>query len=176
MSVSDYIKEYLLNVKEMLIVKNAAYGNSALEPSNICSTSDPVDMIKIRIDDKLARLRNRRNITDSEDTIKDIVGYIFLFHILRSSGYADENNDKNFKHKVDLAYNFFVNSITPVAVEDLNDPIVSIVFPESDMSFLVKVQLMNTLYEIGNEGLEYAYTALVRNFILFDYYERFKED
>lgn len=176
MPENNYIKEYLQNVKELLIIKNAAYGDSALNPLKICSTSDATDMIKIRIDDKLSRLRNRRNITDSEDTIKDIVGYIFLFHILRSSVYGDENEDKSFKDKVDVAYAFFLNSIIPVSAEDLNDEVVSIVFPESDPSFVVKVQLMNTLYTIADEGLEYDYISLVRYLILFDYYEKFKED
>lgn len=39
----------------MLLAKNAAYGNSALEPVRIFSKADPTEQIRVRIDDKLSR-------------------------------------------------------------------------------------------------------------------------
>jgi hypothetical protein len=40
----------------MLLEKNAKYGNSALEPIRCFSRADPVEQIRVRLDDKLSRL------------------------------------------------------------------------------------------------------------------------
>jgi len=40
-------------LSELLIQKNRAYGNSALDPSRIFAKSDSVEQLNVRIDDKL---------------------------------------------------------------------------------------------------------------------------
>ena len=64
-------------IKEMLLAKNAKYGNSAFEPCRIFSSADPEEQLLVRIDDKLSRIRNRTNDED-EDVIMDLVGYLIL--------------------------------------------------------------------------------------------------
>lgn len=75
------------NLKELLLTKNAAYGDSALNPVRIFSKADPIEQIKVRIDDKLSRLTrgNMQNLSDEtlEDTIRDLLGYFVLFLIAR---------------------------------------------------------------------------------------------
>ncbi|MGL4397626.1 MAG: hypothetical protein ACRCS9_13885 [Hyphomicrobium sp.] len=63
----------------MLIQKNAAYGNSALDPVRIFSRADTVEQLKVRIDDKIARMM--RGHDAGEDTVLDLMGYLVLYRI-----------------------------------------------------------------------------------------------
>ena len=69
----------LQRIGRMLIEKNQAYGNSALDPVRVFSRADPVEQIKVRIDDKLSRLQ--RGSEFGEDTITDLIGYLVLLKI-----------------------------------------------------------------------------------------------
>lgn len=71
---------------EMLIQKNEAYGNSALDPLRIFSSLGPREQLRVRIDDKLSRIARGKN-TDRvpEDTLKDLVGYLVLLDIAERS-------------------------------------------------------------------------------------------
>jgi hypothetical protein len=64
----------------MLLEKNRKYGDSALNPSRIFSKSDNVEQIKVRIDDKLSRLRNSQDDED-EDVVGDLIGYLVLLKV-----------------------------------------------------------------------------------------------
>lgn len=66
-------------IAEMLIAKNAAYGNSALDPVRIFSKADPAEQIRVRIDDKLSRLA--RGSAAGEDTVRDLIGYLILLRL-----------------------------------------------------------------------------------------------
>ena len=45
-------------IAKMLIEKNISYGNSALDPARIFSVADSTEQLKVRIDDKLNRVKN----------------------------------------------------------------------------------------------------------------------
>jgi len=77
--------EYLLdkelsNIRDLLITKNKSYGNSALEPINIFSKQGSQEQIKVRIDDKLNRLKKGNGLFN-EDTVLDLIGYLVLLRI-----------------------------------------------------------------------------------------------
>lgn len=72
----------------MLSEKNDAYGNSALQPINIFSKGNAVDSLCARIDDKLARIKNRGLADSTEDTLFDLCGYLILLIIAK-----DEKRD-----------------------------------------------------------------------------------
>jgi hypothetical protein len=74
----DILKE-CLGIAEMLIEKNAAYGNSALAPVRIFSKASNVEQILVRLDDKLSRLA--RGSAAGEDVILDLMGYLVLLRI-----------------------------------------------------------------------------------------------
>jgi len=74
------VSEVLDEIQSLLINKNRAYGNSALEPVRVFSTSDPVEQLKVRLDDKLSRLKSSLN-DDNEDTVLDLMGYLVLLRI-----------------------------------------------------------------------------------------------
>jgi len=69
-------------IADMLIKKNEAYGNSALDPTRIMSKLDAVEGIKVRIDDKLNRIM-QGNLTFNEDTELDLTGYFILLRVAR---------------------------------------------------------------------------------------------
>lgn len=67
-------------VKELLLEKNRKYGDSALNPVRIFSKASTLEQLKVRMDDKLSRLRNAADDED-EDVIMDLVGYLILFKV-----------------------------------------------------------------------------------------------
>lgn len=69
-------------ITQMLISKNEAYGNSALDPVRIFSDASPEEQLLVRIDDKLSRLQRGSEYAD-EDTITDLIGYLILLKIVR---------------------------------------------------------------------------------------------
>lgn len=75
-------------VKEMLILKNRSYGDSALNPVRIFATSDRVEQLHVRIDDKLSRITRGGSYIGDND-IDDLIGYLILLKIAR------ELNDVN---------------------------------------------------------------------------------
>jgi hypothetical protein len=77
----DEIRATCKEIEEMLVEKNRAYGNSALEPVRLFSKADAVEQILVRIDDKLSRLS--RGQAAGEDVEKDLLGYLVLLRIAR---------------------------------------------------------------------------------------------
>ena len=69
-------------VKEILLAKNRAYGNSALEPLRIFSRAEALEQINVRIDDKLSRISRGSEFGD-EDTELDLIGYLVLRRVAR---------------------------------------------------------------------------------------------
>lgn len=74
---AERVNNYLADLGELLIAKNAAYGNSALDPIRVFSTASPVEQLKVRIDDKISRIAKGHDYAN-EDTLTDIAGYIVL--------------------------------------------------------------------------------------------------
>ena len=78
-------KELIINtstdVMNLLLEKNAAYGDSALNPVGIFSRGNAVDSLCARIDDKLMRIKSKGITPDTEDTVQDLIGYLILLKI-----------------------------------------------------------------------------------------------
>jgi hypothetical protein len=81
------ITEVILDIEKMLIEKNRAYGDSALEPVRIFSKAQTVEQLYVRIDDKLSRVEGGHEYP-GDDTIKDLIGYLVLLLI------AKERNER----------------------------------------------------------------------------------
>jgi hypothetical protein len=82
--VTDEIDRECTELAVMLKAKNAAYGNSALDPVRIFSKASPVEQILVRLDDKLSRLQ--RGSAAGEDVILDLLGYLVLLRIAMRRG------------------------------------------------------------------------------------------
>lgn len=89
MNTRQKIKLKCKKLEDLLLQKNAKYGDAALEPLNIFSQVNAVSSIKARIDDKLKRIKNSGPIDDTEDTLQDLAGYMILLMIAKD----DASND-----------------------------------------------------------------------------------
>jgi len=85
MTTIELIDKECENVKQLLIAKNKAYGNSFQHPINVFSRSTPEEQINIRIDDKINRIKNGQDKEAvPEDTELDLIGYLILKRVLRN--------------------------------------------------------------------------------------------
>lgn len=69
-------------ITNMLIDKNIAYGDSALDPVRIFSKSNPIEQLLVRIDDKLSRFARGTDYPGDND-IDDLIGYLVLLKIAK---------------------------------------------------------------------------------------------
>ena len=81
MKTSTAIAKVCDEIKALLLEKNAKYGDSALKPKRIFSSSGSTEQILVRIDDKLSRIANSGLNVDTEDTLSDLIGYMILLKI-----------------------------------------------------------------------------------------------
>jgi hypothetical protein len=79
-STEDLICAECNQIAAMLIEKNRAYGDSALRPLGIFARGSAEDLIRVRIDDKLNRIRNQPEAF-GEDAVLDLIGYLVLYRI-----------------------------------------------------------------------------------------------
>ena len=78
MKTEELIKEVGREVVMLLLEKNKAYGDTANKPPKIFSKLSAKEGILARIDDKLARIKNRGINDETEDTLFDLCGYLVL--------------------------------------------------------------------------------------------------
>ena len=83
----ESIDRVVSEIKQMLIAKNRAYGDSALEPVRVFSKAENIEQLYVRIDDKLSRVK-RGHEYPGDDTISDLIGYLVLLLI------AKEKNER----------------------------------------------------------------------------------
>ena len=84
------VQKQLDEILELLVSKNKAYGNSALNPLRIFSKADPAEQLRVRIDDKLSRIH--QGDTSNEDTINDLIGYLIMLKIAKELKKEGSNN------------------------------------------------------------------------------------
>ena len=79
-STRELIEQECDALRELLLAKNDAYGDSVADPVRVFSRADSVEAIKIRCDDKLARIARGHSMPDESmrDTILDLCGYLIL--------------------------------------------------------------------------------------------------
>lgn len=80
--MQQHISDVCDELKDFLLAKNKAYGNSAAEPLRIFSRVDSIEQLNVRIDDKLSRIA-RGNEYDGDDTELDLIGYLILKRAIR---------------------------------------------------------------------------------------------
>lgn len=97
MTFHEEVYKVLSDITEMLVSKNAKYGNSALEPLGIFSKLSPEEGLLIRIDDKLKRIKNGSLDKDDEDVVNDLIGYLVLLKIHANQRSAYDELDGSHK-------------------------------------------------------------------------------
>lgn len=80
-TVAELIEAECKAIRDMLLGKNARYGNAALEPLGIAAKGVSAEAgIRVRIDDKLKRWQSLDE-GDDEDTVADLIGYLILLRV-----------------------------------------------------------------------------------------------
>jgi hypothetical protein len=78
------------DIKNLLLGKNAKYGDAAINPIRIFSQASPVEQILVRIDDKLSRISKGAGlVANDEDVINDLIGYLVLLKIAQRREHWD---------------------------------------------------------------------------------------
>lgn len=80
MNTKDKIEKKCDEIKKLLLEKNEKYGDSAISPVRIFSTADAVEQLRVRIDDKISRIK-MASLVEDEDVLLDLVGYLILYMI-----------------------------------------------------------------------------------------------
>lgn len=80
LTTQDRIRARCQALADFLVAKNQAYGDSALHPIGLFARGRASDLIRVRIDDKLNRIRNRPDAF-GEDAVQDLIGYLILLQI-----------------------------------------------------------------------------------------------
>ncbi len=96
MTTKEKIVRTMNTVTELLLKKNASYGDSATKPKNIFAKGSAVENIAARIDDKLSRINNAGLVPKVYDTIDDLIGYLVLLKIA-----IDEENQEYRKKEAE---------------------------------------------------------------------------
>lgn len=78
------------SMKDLLLYKNEKYGDSALNPNNVFYKGDSVNSIRIRLDDKIGRVKNSQETRIND--VADVVGYCVL--LLVSMGVNEKDFEK----------------------------------------------------------------------------------
>lgn len=76
------IRRIAKEIGELVVAKNEAYGDSAVDPVRIFSKANSVEQILVRLDDKLSRFARGHSYPGDND-IDDIMGYLILLKIAR---------------------------------------------------------------------------------------------
>jgi len=85
MNTRAKIKAKCRELEQLLLDKNEKYGDAALQPLNIFSSANASTGIKVRIDDKLKRIKNAGLVDATEDTLQDLAGYFILLMIAKDN-------------------------------------------------------------------------------------------
>ena len=94
MNTKDKLIKKCKQVADLLVQKNEAYGDSALNPAGIFSKLKASEALKIRLDDKLKRIQNVGVSDETEDTLMDCAGYMILLMI------ALDNESNNIQERL----------------------------------------------------------------------------
>lgn len=81
MSSQEEIAAVCDELKAMLLERNRAYGDSALNPVRVFSKASTDEQLRVRLDDKLSRLS--RGQAAGEDPEWDLMGYLVLLQVAK---------------------------------------------------------------------------------------------
>jgi len=76
------IRRIAKEIGELVVQKNIAYGDSAVDPVRIFSKANPIEQILVRLDDKLSRFARGQEYPGDND-IDDLMGYLILLKIAK---------------------------------------------------------------------------------------------
>lgn len=91
-------------IMKMLLEKNRAYGDSAINPTRCFSKASAIEQINVRLDDKISRLMSAQP-DETEDVELDLIGYLVLKQVA-----IQQQEKENVRSKAKDAANGFGDS------------------------------------------------------------------
>ncbi len=86
-NTQELISSVCDSIKAVLLEKNKRYGNSALEPVKVFSKVDSEEAIKVRLDDKISRVKNSSELRKND--VFDMIGYLTLLSVKKGWTFED---------------------------------------------------------------------------------------
>ena len=77
---NEELTEIMSSIKQLLMRKNSQYGDSIFNPVRVFSRGDPIEQIRVRIDDKISRMNSSPH-EYIEDTVTDLIGYLIMYQM-----------------------------------------------------------------------------------------------
>lgn len=155
------IRRECKELEEFLVMKNKSYGSSALRPIRIFSKAGVDEQIRVRLDDKLSRIkRGNMEVENFEDTVRDIAGYCIL--LLRQLK-QQKRKEERFKEE-----NF------PVFGIDFADPIprITVGYFNGSNLFLDLMEIDPIPDERKNKYYEQLFEGLDTSNIIYSLYKK----
>lgn len=77
-TTKEKIIEITNAMQDLLLYKNEKYGDSALNLNNIFFKGDATNSILVRLDDKIGRIKNNKELVPRTNDVCDLIGYCVL--------------------------------------------------------------------------------------------------
>lgn len=107
--IQKLIGEEFDKLRDFVLEKNKKYGSSAIYPKRIFSTANPIEQLKVRIDDKISRLTNL-GYNNARDTAADLAGYLILLNVVEKiHGIESVKSEVDFDYDDGVTYDEFGN-------------------------------------------------------------------
>lgn len=130
-------------MKTVLLEKNKRYGDSALNPIRVFSKLNASDGILIRLDDKLSRIVNSKELRTND--VCDMIGYLSLLAI--SYGYY-ENGCKDTQEKIKSTYGLFQGLEIDAKSKTTDMNTIIYVISSQKMDFHIAMDIIFNLFAI----------------------------
>lgn len=111
----ELIRQVCNNLADWLCAKNESYGDSAVNPRRIRSTASAIEQIRVRQDDKLNRLLKGNN-SNSEDDLKDLVGYWVLEQVALATAQKEQLMEDLMKEPIGVHPLFPRQGFVPASI------------------------------------------------------------
>lgn len=85
MNTLDKIDEIGKAILSLLKYKNTLYGDAWKAENSVFSKGSCTDSIRVRLDDKLSRIRNNKEDMCRTNDVVDIIGYLILLLIAQDT-------------------------------------------------------------------------------------------
>ena len=76
----EELSKVMSELKTLLLRKNTQYGDSIFNPVRVFSKGDPMEQIRVRIDDKISRMNSSPH-DYLDDTVTDLIGYLIMYQM-----------------------------------------------------------------------------------------------
>ena len=120
-SLPDAVAAWLQTVADTVRNRNAAYGDSAIDPIRVFSRATSDEQLRVRIDDKLSRVA--RGAGPTPDTLVDLAGYIAILAVVQRRADDDAADQMSIPYIEDAPHPVSASDATALARPSQREPV-----------------------------------------------------